>query len=125
MTDIEENNNEPKMNFDAFIKATHLRNAWIYEQDIAIYVRRSMRFINDTTVLCLDLASVEVAEHVQGRGVFTAFLYRFEQEAKKMNRAVFVESILNKRLENFLLKKGYIQHPHSTDICPCLYKLLS
>lgn len=125
MTDIEENMNEPRMNFDTFIQRDKVRNAWIYERDIAIYVRRSVRFINNEATPCLDLASVEVVEKHRGIGIFTGFLKRFEDAAKQLNRAVFVESILNARLVSFLARRGYVKHPHSVDLCPSMYKVLS
>ena len=124
MTDIEENMQTPRMNFDMFVQSECVRNCWIYERDIAIYVRRSTRFINNKPIKCLDLASVEVIEEHRGMGIFTGFLSRFEEAAKKLNRAVFVESILNKRLEKFLEKRGYTHHPHSVELCPSMYKVL-
>ena len=125
MTDIEENMKTPRMNFDTFIKAESVKNAWIYERDIAIYVRRSTRFINEKAVKCLDIGSVEVVEKHRGIGIFTSFLSRFEEEAKKLNRAVFVESILNNRLAKFLSRRGYTIHPHSVELCPSMFKILS
>jgi len=125
MTDLEENMNEPRMNFDTFIQSEKVRNAWIYERDIAVYIRRSQRFINDKAIFCLDIGSVEVVENHRGIGIFTSFLNRFEEAAMKLNRAVFVESILNARLVSFLARRGYAKHPHSADFCPSMYKTFS
>ena len=116
---------KPRMNFDTFVKVDSLRNAWIYERDIAIYVRRSIRFINNQSVKCLDIGSVEVVEKRRGKGVFTAFLSRFEKEAKKLNRAVFVESILEPRLVRFFIQRGYSRHPQTLDFCPSMFKTFS
>lgn len=109
------------MTFDTFIASPKIRNTWIYERDIEVYVRRSNRVIDGNLVSCLDIASVEVRENRRGQGLFKAFLHRFEVEAAKMNRRVFVESILEPRLLQFLLKQNYILIPNS--IPPCVYKI--
>ena len=125
MTDLEENMKEPQMNFDMFIRSEKVRNTWIYERNIAIYVRRSRRFIAGKVTLCLDLASVEVVEKSRGIGIFTSFLDRFEEAATKLNRAVFVESILEPRLVSFLNRREYTNYQLSTDLCPSMYKIFS
>lgn len=124
MTDIEENMAELKMNFDTFVDSPKVKNCWVYERDLAVYVRRSIRFIKNDAVPCLDLASVEVIEEHRGMGIFTGFFQRFEEAAKKMNRAVFVESVLTPRFRDFFLKRGYKLHPHANELCPCLYKIV-
>ena len=111
------------MNLDTFIQQKSPPNAWIEERDIEIYVRKSKRLIGDKIFLCLDIGSVEVAEKRRGQGLFRAFLHRFEEEAKKQNRVVFVESILNNRLYKFLLANGYTHDPRSHPICPNVFKI--
>jgi GNAT superfamily N-acetyltransferase len=69
----------------------------------------------------LDIASVEVDEKHRGCGIFKAFLSEFEREAAKMNRGVFVESILNTRLKDYLMGNGYKIHPHCGPT-PSMYK---
>lgn len=111
------------MNFRQFISNDKLRNTWVYERDIAIYVRRSTRYINNDFVPCLDIGSVGVTDKKQGRGIFTKFLSRFENGARKMKRAVFIESILNPQFYDFLKRKGYQTCPDSTELVPSVYKL--
>jgi hypothetical protein len=108
------------MNFDTFIVSPKIRSTWIYERDIQVYVRRSNRHIDGNLVSCLDIASVEVNEDRRGQGMFKAFLNRFEKAAALMNREVFVESILEPRLLQFLLKRNYTLIPNS--IPPCVHK---
>lgn len=108
------------MIFDTFIDSPKIRNTWIYERDIKVYVRRSTRYIDGNSVLCLDIASVEVLEKRRGQGLFKAFLNRVEKAAAAMNREVFVESILEPRLLQFLLKRNYTLVPNS--IPPCVHK---
>ena len=85
---------------DLFMKS-NLRNQWICLDELKIYVRQSKRYHNETTIDCLDLATIEV--HKRGTGLFTmlldAVLERYEN--------VFVESILEKRFYDFILSKGF------------------
>jgi GNAT superfamily N-acetyltransferase len=90
-----------------------------------VYVRRSVRYLTNTPVKCLDVASIEVDEDHRGNGVFTAFLNRFEQEAKKLNRVVYVESILEPRLYQFLLTKGYKDVPGTCETSPTVFKIIT
>lgn len=108
------------MNFDTFIDSPKIRNIWIRERDIKVYVRRSNRIIDGNLVSCLDIASVEINERRRGQGIFKAFLNRVEKAAASMNREVFVESILEPRLLQFLLKRDYTLVPNS--IPPCVHK---
>ena len=116
------------MNLHNFISNDKLRNAWIKERGISIYIRRSVRLLdpNSTTATpCLDIGSVEVDEDERGKGIFTAFLSRFEREAEKIGRAVYVESILEPRLKKFLLKQGYQLVPNSSEMSPSMFKIPS
>ena len=99
-------------------------NLWISERNIKVYVRKSMRYIPWTLVPCLDLANVEVTESKRGQGIFTAFLSKFETEAAKLKRIVYVESILEPRLEKFLLARGYLYFPNTSEIAPSMFKSL-
>ena len=115
------------MNLDQFLVDKNVRNIWIQEPHLDAYVRKSFRLLDASTTAtpCLDIGSIEVDEDKQGRGIFTAFLKRFEQAAKKANRAVYVESILNDRLLTFLLSRGYQLTPNSSDLSPNVFKFLS
>jgi GNAT superfamily N-acetyltransferase len=112
------------MNLTDFLQMNNLRNTWIEEHSIKVYVRKSIRYINDAPFRFLDLASVEVEEDHRGCGIFTEFLNRFEREAKGVERGVYVESILNKRLIGFLKDRGYYFVPGTNEICPTMYKSL-
>lgn len=110
------------MNLKEFIESD-IKNIWIEEPNIRVYVRRSLRCLTGNTLeKCLDIASVEVDENKQRQGIFTKFLVEFEQSAKKLNRYVFIESILHEKLLEFLVKRGYEYTDVSTLTCPSLYK---
>lgn len=115
------------MNLDQFLAEKNLRNTWIREHHLDVYVRKSFRLLDASTTAtpCLDIGSVEVDEGQHGKGIFTAFLERFEQVAKTEKRAVYIESILNNQLKTFLLSRGYQMTPNSSDLSPNVFKLLS
>ena len=111
------------MNLTGFLKSND-RNAWITELHIQIYVRKSMRSTGGPLVPCLDLANVNVTARFRSKGVFTAFLTRFEHEAKKINRIVLVECIQEHRLIHFLTNRGYSFMPDAYTVIsdPSMYK---
>jgi GNAT superfamily N-acetyltransferase len=113
------------MNLDQFLSSKWPPNIWIREHSINVYVRKSVRLIGTETYPMLDIGSVEVEEEERGKGIFTAFLSRFEKEAKKLGRGVYIESILNPRFQKFLLTKGYALVPRTSDISPSMYKLFT
>ena len=111
------------MNLDLFLSRAYPTNTWIREKYINIYIRKSTHYINNTSILFLDIGSVEVNEKYRGRGIFTAFLCRFEKEAKKLKRGVYVESIVNHRLTNFLSNRGYKFVPGTEKNSPSMFFL--
>ena len=84
-----------------------LRNVWISEPYIRVYVRKSIRLIDNIQRDCLDIGSVEVEPHKRNKGVFSKFLLKFEKTAKQLNRVVYVENVLNPRLEEMLERREY------------------
>ena len=115
------------MNLTQFTADYRLRNAWLREPNMSVYVRRSVRILgnNRDIVPCLDLASVEVDESKRGTGILTKFLRRFEAEAKSLKRAVYVESIQEPRLREFLLKNGYTLTGRDNDIAVNMFKIMT
>ena len=114
-----------KMNLIQFLESELLPNHWIREHQIDVYVRKSKRYINSQMFPFLDIGTVTVDAKHRHRGIFTAFLDRFENEARKLKRGVYIESILNPRLYQFLLKIGYIPVPGIDPISPSVYKIFS
>jgi len=82
--------------FDYFL-TYRLRNAWVREPGIDLYVRKSIRKGVD-----IDLSNMEADE--PGQGALTKFLDKYEP------RHVFcVENIHNPRLPAYLERRGYLQ----------------
>jgi GNAT superfamily N-acetyltransferase len=113
-----------RMNLDLFLSSEYPTNIWISERDIEVYVRKSMRVIGNTTHPCLDIGSVEVREERRGQGTFKAFLSRFEKKARELNKWVYVESILNRRLLTYLATQGYELVPGTSEFSPSMVKKL-
>ena len=111
------------MSLDLFLSSDYPRNQWMAEKYIKVYVRKSNRYIQEVKYEFLDLASVEVCESQRGKGIFSEFFSRFEKQAKKSDRGVYVESILEKRFVNFFSKLGYKFVPNTNMECPTMYKL--
>jgi short-subunit dehydrogenase involved in D-alanine esterification of teichoic acids len=79
------------------------RNKWIYTNNVKIYVRKSKRFVENKLYDFIDIATIEIEN--KGVGIFTKLLEEIEKKFPNIN--IFVESILNDRLYNFLLKKDF------------------
>lgn len=82
------------MNLKQFLSSS-LRNQWIREPGIDLYVRRSIRMGID-----IDLASLSADK--LGNGAFTSFLDKYEPY-----HVFYVECIHNPRLVPYLAKRGY------------------
>ena len=84
------------MNFNEFI-SSKLRNAWIKEPGIEIYVRKSISLHNHGD---FELASMQAK--APGKGALTRFLNKYEPLY-----SFYVENIQNMRLERMLTRRGY------------------
>ena len=82
------------MNFKGFI-TSGLRNHWIREPGLSLYVRKSVRQGID-----YDLASLQA--DTPGEGAFSRFLDKYEDA-----HIFYVECILNPRLVPYLTRRGY------------------
>jgi N-acetylglutamate synthase-like GNAT family acetyltransferase len=84
-----------------------LRSLWVVEGSLKIYFRAGYaRRLGDQTVKVLDIASVEVLESSRGQGLFTAALDKIE--ALRPREGLFVESVLDKRFQDFFTRRGYL-----------------
>ena len=93
------------------------RNAWLSDEKIEVYVRKATRLIHGEYIKTFDIASVTA--HPKGHGHFTEFLSMVE----KLGFPVYVESVLNRRLESFLVRKGYKELLGSYP--PCFIKFIT
>lgn len=82
------------MKFAQFV-ASPLRNDWIKEPGISIYIRRAIRKDAD-----YDLANMQSTD--PGKGSLTRFLDTYEPHYK-----FYIENIFNERLIPYFLRRGY------------------
>lgn len=78
-------------------------NRWVIWGKCSIYIRKTPRSLGGTRVEALDIANVSIMP--MGTGTFTELLDRLESGGN--HRAIYIESVLNERLEAFLAKRGY------------------
>lgn len=86
------------------------RNLWLEDSIMKVYVRKSTRFIDDEKLIALDIATVEVDQKYQGKGIFSKFL-DYVQNSNPWD-VVYVESVLNPIVLKMLEKRGYTQMKH-------------
>lgn len=84
-------------------------NGWAYfpKYRLNLYYRITHRAIEGKMLASIDLATIEVDDGFRGQGLFTQFLVEVEKLAVEYNRVVFVESILNPKLLDFLKNQNY------------------
>ena len=75
-----------------------LRNAWIDNDSIKIYIRKSKRVFKGNVYDFFDFANIEVTE--PGTGLFTKILEKFEEIYPTKN--IFIESVLTERFSNYI-----------------------
>ncbi len=83
-------------------------NRWLEDPSIRVYVRRGYRLLGEQSLgsrlaTVLDIANVEASARGQGR--FTKFLDYVERN--EPFEGVFIENVLDLRLANFFLRRGY------------------
>lgn len=85
----------------------NIRNQWLEDNTMQVYVRKAGRFINKKQVTSLDIANIEVRKKYRNQGIASNFFI----QAHQMNPwdITYVESILNPELEASLRKKGWIK----------------
>src|SRR5690606_30188872 len=97
-----------------------LRSCWVESSEAKVYIRISKRYIDGQITECLDLATIEVFENSQNKGVFKEILQKMEDFATKNNLLLYVENVLNDLLSEKLETYGYKQI--NSDITPCFIK---
>lgn len=93
------------------------RNAWVANEAGMIYVRRAKR-PNLTDEDVLDLATISIAEEYQGQGILTSVLDKLEMQTFP----IFIENVMDERLQRFFLKRGYMDISVTDDRTPCFYR---
>jgi hypothetical protein len=100
------------------------RNAWLRIGPYDMYVRKGNHMVEGSVRLCFDLASIQRKEDGKcGRGQFKALLPQLIAKASTFRfEVMFVESLLNPKLETYLKSVGFQEVPGSCP--PSVYKRL-
>lgn len=93
-----------------FLKSK-MRNAWIENEIIKVYVRKGRHILAGEVRTTLDIAAVSVQEEFSRQGIFKSFL-KFAHETNPF-QATFVECVHNEILASFLLRNGWTQTEES------------
>ncbi|MES2729991.1 MAG: hypothetical protein V4621_07875 [Pseudomonadota bacterium] len=101
--------------------ASPIRNAWLEEPGMAVYVRKAYRVIDGVALHCLDIANIEVQLELQRHGVFKNWLALAEKHGAGVFECVYVENVHNEHLPAFLERNGYDRVKHT----PSYFKVLS
>lgn len=88
---------------DKFL-SSNLRNTYVNDKNISIYVRKSKRFIDGNYYDFFDIANISIEEEYQNKHVFTDFIEKF---ISKYPFNIYVESILNPAVTTVLNKFGF------------------
>jgi GNAT superfamily N-acetyltransferase len=92
------------------------------EEDIfKVYLRKSNRILSDNKIKnkTLDLATIEVDENYQNKGIFKMYLTKLEQICEKYNLCIYVENIMVNHIKRILIERNYLDSPFYED---CKYK---
>lgn len=116
---------EPLAYAKLLIESKH-RSVWTHGGGLSVYMRRGGHAIEGELCYCIDIASITADE--PGNGIFTEFLTKIEQEIeahigrKNSCKCVYVESIMEPRLAQYLARRGYKTTQNSNDLAPDMYK---
>jgi hypothetical protein len=80
-----------------FLKS-NMKNTWIGNDSISIYIRKSKRLYNNNMLDFFDFATIDVVE--TGNGLFTQIIKQFEELYPNMN--IFIESVLTDRFASYI-----------------------
>lgn len=110
------------------------KRKWLQDGFIKIYIKAQYTYVDSQVLSCVNLSTIDVVstdpdnpELNMGKGLFTKFLDEMEILAPALGyECIKVESVINRRLVQFLLKRGYIQIKDGADIDfgPNLVKVL-
>ena len=90
-----------------FLKTSRGRinaNTFIYsKRDIAkLYIRRSRRFVDNQIIIFFDVASIDIKEHMQKKGILSNYLNLIEE---KIPYPILLENANNPYLFAHMLKR--------------------
>lgn len=99
------------------------RTSRIEKKEFSAYIRVTQRYIGNEKKNTIDIASIDVKEKYQGKGIFREILNEIEELAKNNNFTVFVECIHDKNLIEMFKRRNYIFMSEDLSVgAPNVYK---
>lgn len=93
---------------------------WIDCDKFKIFVRVTKRLIEKEITETIDISNIVVYDEYQNTGVFKEILSSIKTLASEYNKVIYVESIQNPILVNYLKKEGFTFDGY--DFCPNAFK---
>lgn len=98
-------------------------NLWVEGKEGKVFIRVTSRALPELGVVpTLDFASINIYEKYQRQGVFKEVLGELSLLAVKLERSLFLESVIDDNLLRFLKQSGLAEVPYA--IPPSFYKPL-
>ena len=85
--------------------ASPLKNGYITDGVMTLYVRKSRQLIQGEIKRCFDLANVTVSESEQGKGIFKKFMHDLLVKFPNLN--IYVESVLSDAVAHVIKDLGF------------------
>ena len=84
-------------------------NKWVFIEDLqtSLYYRVTKRFLEGEMRDTLEVCSVNIEPEFQGQGHFSSLMHMIEDLARKIGRAVLIESVLSDRIACLAESRGY------------------
>lgn len=91
----------------AFINQSQVDRTWLKVAGAKVYVRKTKRHINNVYVDTFTIASISIDKQYQNKGIFKAFLQSVFISNKDNNKVIYIESVLNNILANYLEQNNW------------------
>jgi GNAT superfamily N-acetyltransferase len=86
-------------------------SSFLRMRELRVYMRLSHRIVHGVRRQTFSVATIDVVERLQRRGLGTIFFSLVEEMARAEKRVPFVESVCNPDLRRLLQKRGYHDKP--------------
>lgn len=107
---------------EQFSKSTNLSTSChFYTNHVCLYAKVQYEWLNNTPTRVISIDSISTDRKEVGKGHFTKLLTELEELATKIGCPVYVNSVMNERLRDFLIARGYSRQSE-TSYFPSLYK---
>lgn len=90
-----------------FINQSQINRTWLEVAGARVYVRKTQRYINKVEVNTFEIASIDIDNAYQNKGIFKAFLQSVFILNKDNDRVIYIESVLNDILAGYLERNNW------------------